>query len=221
MAERRATIWDLPIRLFHWGLVLCLAGSWYTAENDMLDQHVLFGYAALTLLLFRLVWGLVGSDTARFRSFVRGPAEAVAHLRALLRPGPLDAHAGHNPLGGYAVLGLLGLLAVQVGTGLFISGGDIFLVSGPLNGFVSSTLADRLATVHEISFALLQVLVVVHVLAIALYALVKRRNLVRPMLTGTGEIGADDSLPRIVSPVWALLIAALAAGSVWALSLLA
>ncbi|QJE72974.1 hypothetical protein HHL28_07635 [Aerophototrophica crusticola] len=220
MPKRRVTVWDLPTRVFHWGLVFCLAGSWYTSgDEDRLETHLLFGYGALALLLFRVVWGVVGSDTARFASFVKGPAAAWLHLRHLFGTKALEAHAGHNPLGAYAVLALLGLVAVQVGSGLFLSGGDIVLVEGPLSQYVDQRTEDWLETVHETAFILLQVMVAVHVLAIAFYGLFARRDLVGPMLTGRAEV--EGAPPRLASPLKALLVALGAGGVVWALATLA
>lgn len=219
MTERRVKVWDLPTRLFHWGLVIAIAGSWWTAENDDLETHLLFGYAALALVLFRLAWGLFGSETARFASFVRGPGEALAHARELLRPGPLRRHAGHNALGGYAVLLLLALVLVQTVTGLFSSGGDIFLVAGPLNDLVDTRTEGWFETVHEVAFDVILAASAVHIAAILLYWLAKRLNLIGPMVTGSAPLPGDEPAPRLVSPLVGLAVMAVAAGLVWLLSL--
>lgn len=218
MAEGRVKVWDLPTRLFHWGLVASLGGAWWTAETEDLETHLLFGYAALGLVLFRIVWGLVGSDTARFASFVQGPGAAFRHLRELTGPGAMPHHAGHNALGAYAVIALLALVAIQVGTGLFSSGGDIFLVAGPLNSLVSTQVEDLVETVHEVNFDLLLIAVGVHVVAILAYAVLKRLDLVRPMILGTAPLPPDARRPRMASPLLATAIAAVVAGLVWALS---
>lgn len=216
-APRMVTVWDGATRLFHWVLLSCLIGSWWTAETEQLEQHLVFGYAALGLILFRLVWGLVGSETSRFSQFVRSPAVAIAHVRSLLRPGPAEVHVGHNPLGAWAVVALLTLVTVQVVTGLFLSGGDILVVEGPLNHLVSSRTEDVLETIHAVNFTLLQIMVVVHVSAIVFYAVVKRHDLVEPMLTGWTDLPADVPAPRIVSPWRAVLVAGAVAAVVWAL----
>ncbi len=219
MTERRVKVWDLPTRLFHWGLVVALAGSWWTAENDDLETHILFGYAALALVIFRLVWGVVGSETARFSAFVRGPGAAIAHLRELAAPGPLHRHAGHNALGAYAVLLLLALVLVQTVTGLFSSGGDIFLVAGPLNDLVDTATEGWMETVHEVTFDLILIASAVHVAAILLYAVAKRLDLIGPMMTGSARLPESEAAPRLASPVFGLLLMAGAAGLVWLLSL--
>ena len=99
-ARRRVLVWDLPTRLFHWILVASVAGCWWTGERGDMETHALLGYVVLALLLFRLAWGLVGSETARFTSFLRGPSAAIGHVRHFLSPGPLEGEAGHNPVGG-------------------------------------------------------------------------------------------------------------------------
>jgi cytochrome b len=119
-STRRVLVWDLPTRLFHWTLVAAVAGCWWTGERGPMETHALLGYVVLALLLFRLAWGLVGSETARFSSFLRGPGAALTHARHFLRRGPLEAEAGHNPIGGYSVLLLLLLLIVQAVSGLFL-----------------------------------------------------------------------------------------------------
>ncbi|WP_119677957.1 cytochrome b/b6 domain-containing protein [Indioceanicola profundi] len=215
-ASRTVTVWDAPTRIFHWALVLCLAGSWWTAENDDWETHLLFGYGVLGLVAFRLIWGLLGSETARFRHFLKGPGAALSHLRGLVLPGPLAPEAGHNPAGGYAVALILLLLALQVGTGLFLSGGDIFLIEAPLSGAVSSDTTDTLEWLHETNFNLLLALAGLHVVAVLGYWGLKRANLIRPMLTGRMELPADARPPRIASSLLALMVAGGVALSVWA-----
>ncbi|MBI5163805.1 MAG: cytochrome b/b6 domain-containing protein, partial [Magnetospirillum sp.] len=105
-------LWDLPTRLFHWLLVVLVAALWVSGEFDVLSLHLVLGPVVLTLLLFRLAWGVVGSSSARFAAFVRGPAAALAYLQALRR-GESWPGLGHNPLGAYSVVALLGMLAVQ------------------------------------------------------------------------------------------------------------
>lgn len=212
---RRVMVWDLPVRLFHWSLVFCIAAAWWSGENDAMDWHMRFGYAVLALVLFRLIWGLVGSQTARFNQFVRGPAAILAHLRELAAPGRMAAHAGHNPLGALAVIGLLTVVTVQAVTGLFTSDG--IMVDGPLAGKVSGATSALMRTIHKGNFNLLLAIVGLHIAAILLYAGLKRLDLVRPMVTGRAALLASEPAPRIVSLFRAFMVAAIATAAIWAL----
>lgn len=215
-------IWDLPTRLFHWSLVLLVAFSAITGEfgEDLplkfMDWHRLSGYAILALLLFRLVWGVIGSTHARFASFVRGPSAALRYVQEILGRAPATRHLGHNPLGAWSVLGLLACLAVQVGSGLFIADEDLG-VEGPFAKLVSSGVSDTLAEVHEGSFGVLLALIGLHLSAIAFYLFSKGENLVRPMITGRKTLAADADVapPRLASPWLALVLALAAASIVW------
>jgi cytochrome b len=211
---RRMKVWDAPVRLFHWVLVVLLLFAWGTQEWDRMNWHKWVGYSILTLLLFRLVWGVVGSDTARFVRFLRSPAAAFQHL-AHLRRREADREIGHNAAGGWMVLVMLGLIGVQAGTGLFANnlddGGD---TEGPLMHLVGKERSDWLSHIHALNFDLIQWVIVLHVVAIVLYAVLKRQDLVRPMVTGTKLMPADAAAPRMVSPVWAAVVLAVAAGVV-------
>lgn len=205
----RVKIWDWPTRLFHWALVVLIGLQWWTAEEEMIELHILLGTIVLGLLLFRLLWGLIGSSTARFANFVKGPRGVVSYLN-----GSAAKVVGHNPLGGYSVMAMLGLLSVHVALGLFASDDD-GIDSGPLSHLVDYDLAEEAADLHETSFDLLLVLIGVHVAAIVFYALIRRKDLVTPMLTGRGE--ADEGVaPMQDAPLWRfLLAAALAAALAW------
>lgn len=208
-------VWDLPVRLFHWGLVLSLAGAWWTAENGRMDWHMRCGYAVLALILFRLLWGFAGSETARFARFVRGPRAILADLRQLAAPGRLHPHRGHNALGAIAVLALLGLAFLQAATGLFTSDG--IFTDGPLVAWVDGGTAKLLRTIHLTNFDLLLIMVGLHVAAILAYALLKRLDLVRPMVTGRARLADGLPPPRMVSPWRAFVLAGISIASVWAL----
>jgi len=215
-AERSvsARLWDWPVRLVHWLLVVLVAFSWWASE-DHLNWHRWSGYAIIGLVVFRIVWGVVGSPTARFASFVRGPGATLAYMRTLPNRDPTDT-PGHNPLGAWSVVALLLVLAVQVGTGLFVVDVDAF-EGGPLSDRVSYELGRQLADIHELSFRVLQVLVAVHVLAVAYYLIWKRTNLVTAMLTGRRRFATDPGLT--FAPAWrVLVVAALAAALAWAAS---
>lgn len=212
---RRVLVWDLPTRLFHWSLVLAVAGLWWTGERGPIETHALLGYVVLALLLFRILWGLFGSETARFASFLRGPAAGADHVRHLLARGALPHPAGHNPLGGWSVvLLLLVLLILSVG-GLFLYDDEIFWA--PLNAFVGEETEAMLGRLHHLAFDALLVLVALHVAAIFLYWAVKRSNLVGPMLTGRATIAPDAREPRMAGLLLAFILAAIAAAAVWAL----
>lgn len=202
-------VWDLPTRLFHWLVVLLIAFSWWSAETGHMDWHYRSGIAALILLIFRLLWGLIGSTTARFSNFLRSPASVLAYLR---RPKE-SAHApGHNPLGGYSVIGMLLALAIQVGTGLLAVDVD-GIESGPLSYLVSFDQGRVASDVHHLSFTALQFLIVLHLLAIAYYR-VRGRRLILPMVTGRdpqlkedwGEVTGGGAVRAILAWAAALLI---------------
>ena len=200
----REYVWDIPTRLFHWLLVVLLGFSWWSAETYRMDWHRYSGLTILGLVLFRFLWGFFGTSTSRFGQFIKGPRAIWTYLRpnaGAARAAPL----GHNPLGGWAVLAMLLALVVQVGSGLFAVDID-GIESGPLSHLVDFDQGRVAADVHELSFTALQVLVVLHVLAIIVYLLLKRRNLVGAMVTGyrrpEGE-SASAGAERV--PLWRLL----------------
>jgi cytochrome b len=196
------------VRVVHWLLVLLIAFSWWTAEEEMMEWHQRSGIALLGLLVFRLVWGLIGSSTARYASFVRGPGTIVGYLR-----GRTQSPIGHNPLGALSVLALLGALGLQIGLGLFAADDD-WLWPGPLSGFVGEDLAEDIADWHESTFNVLLAVIALHVAAIAFYLLVKRRNLVRPMVTGVTEAPAGTEPMKVAGGVRFFVAAAAAFGAV-------
>jgi cytochrome b len=178
-------VWDLPVRLFHWSIVAFIGLSWWTAKNGFGLVHFWSGYALLFLLVFRILWGFAGSSTARFATFVRGPAAVAAYLR-----GGRQARAGHSPIGALSVLAILLALLVQIATGL-VQIDDEDFIEGPLSGLVGFDTAVLAHEVHEASFNVLLGLIALHLLAIAYYQLVRRRPLVRPMVTGRAALPQD------------------------------
>ena len=182
-AARKSLIWDLPTRLFHWVLVVLIALQYATAEFHFLDMdwHFRFGYATLALILFRVLWGVFGSQTSCFRHFVRGPAAVITHVRALLSTNP-HVSVGHNPLGGWSVLVLLLCVAVQVLSGLFASDG--IDTDGPFADRVSNAAAQAFTRVHDWNQNVLLVLIALHVVAIVLYRVLRNEDLVAAMITG-------------------------------------
>jgi cytochrome b len=206
-------VWDVPTRVFHWAIVVLVGFSWLCAWRGWMGWHLLSGYTVLTLLLFRLAWGFVGSETARFGHFLASPFAAVRHLAHLARREP-DHQVGHNAAGGWMVLVMLLLLAVQVGTGLFAN--DDVLTAGPLAETVDKSTSDWLSHIHVVNFKLIEIAVAAHILAVLAYAVLKRHDLVRPMLTGCKRLPADLPRPRMAS-LWlaALLIVAAAGAVTW------
>jgi len=174
-------VWDLPTRLFHWTLVLLVIAMVWTGWTGKLDLHMTLGQAVLSLVLFRLVWGFTGNRYARFSEFVAGPMAGLRYLGTLFgRPGP--NYVGHNPVGGWAVLAMLGLLALQAGTGLFTS--DDIVTDGPLFSKVSGSTAALLGSIHRRAIWVLLAVIAIHLLSSVFYLTIKRENLVTPMITG-------------------------------------
>ena len=185
-------LWDAPTRIVHWALVVLLGFSWWAADTDHLQWHRWSGYWIVGLVVFRLAWGFAGSDSARFASFVKGPRATLAYLRTL----PQRPHGdvpGHNPLGALSVLAILATLVVQVVTGLFAVDIDAF-EAGPLSDRVDFDTGRLFAKWHHWSFTTLQVLVVLHLVAVAFYLVYKRANLIAPMITGRRRFAGDPGL---------------------------
>jgi cytochrome b len=205
----RVAVWDLPIRLFHWTLVLLIAAAWWTAEEELHEWHARVGLFILGLIVFRLVWGVIGSSTARFASFVKGPRGIADYLRG--RSGNV---LGHNPLGALSVLALLAVVAAEVGLGLFASDED-GLLSGPLAHWISDDAAEEVTELHADLFDWLLILIGVHVAAILFYLAVKRDNLIAPMVHGR-RTAPPGTVPNDSAPAWRFAVAAaIAVAIVW------
>ena len=211
----RVLVWDAPVRLFHWTLATLVVFSFVTGKiaGDWLPWHMRSGYAILTLLLFRLAWGVVGSETARFASFLRGPGHAIAYVRSIAS-GAHRRVLGHNPLGGWAVLAMLAALLVQASSGLFVD--DEIMTQGPLAVKASEATVGRMSAVHSYNEWVILGLVVLHLAAIASYYFAFRADLVRPMVSGYMEVPGGAAQPAR-RPAWlaALLLAAAAAFVYW------
>ncbi|MET0364098.1 MAG: cytochrome b/b6 domain-containing protein [Sphingobium sp.] len=214
MASRaRIKIWDAPTRLFHWSVVGLLGFSWWSAETHRMDWHQLSGLTLAGLVIFRLIWGVIGSSTARFAGFVKGPRAIWTYLRS----GGHDA-IGHNPLGALSVVALLAVLAAQIGSGLLAVDID-GIESGPLSYLVDFDQGRLASSVHDIMFTILQALVVLHILAVLFYLVIKKRNLIAPMVSGSQTANGPDTEPLVAAPLWRLAVAAIIAGmSAYALS---
>ncbi len=180
----RLRVWDLPTRIFHWSLFACVVGAFITikAGGDWIDWHMRFGLTACGLLLFRLIWGFVGSRYARFCQFLRGPAAVVGYVR-----GRVPAGVGHSPLAGWAAIALLALFGFQAFSGLFTT--DDILVSGPLAG-LSGAWSDTLSRLHRQTEPFMLGLVALHVLAIVWYRF-RGQRLTSAMIHGDARLPAD------------------------------
>ena len=203
----KQAVWDLPTRLFHWLLVALIAFSWWSAENDEFDLHIWSGLAVLTLLVFRLLWGLVGSSTARFVNFIRGPRAILAYLRDMKGWRAI----GLTPLGALSVVALLGLIALQAGLGLFASDEDGFF-EGPLAYLISADMSEALTELHEDTFEILKIFIGLHIAAILFYRLMLGKRLVGPMITGRAKLEPGIEPMRPAKWWAALLCLAIAIG---------
>lgn len=183
--DKKIRVWDVPVRLFHWAIVVLLTVSYFTGQagGEWMKFHFWSGYAILTLLLFRIAWGCVGSTTARFSDFVKGPEAFLAYLRDLLL-GRRTYEVGHNPVGGAMVVLLLFAVLAQVAAGLFAADTDMGTVNGPLANLIPDKWVDRLTHFHAFWVNVLLVLVGLHVLAAVVYLVWKRQNLIGAMFTG-------------------------------------
>jgi cytochrome b len=201
-------VWDLAVRATHWLLAVLIPFSWWSATNDHLPWHRLSGYTILGLLVFRLIWGFVGSPTARFGEFLSSPRGVIAYLRGKAAP-----IVGHNPLGGWSVVAMLVVLAGQVGLGLFSVDEDS-VEAGPLSKFLSFDTSRAIAHLHSKLFLVLLGLIGLHLAAIAVYAL-RRTNLVAPMITGVAPLVEGAESPRLAARWRVVPAAALAAVIAW------
>jgi len=180
-------VWDLPIRLFHWLLVLCVVLSFITVKigGNAMEFHALIGYCVLTLVIFRVCWGLVGSHHARFIHFVPSPKGLVNYIL-----GKTKAGLGHNPLGALSVLALLFSLGLQATTGLFAN--DDIAFEGPFAKYVSNDMVQFLTSIHYFNEKVLIILIALHLCAILYYQKFKGENLIKPMLLGDKEIDPSE-----------------------------
>jgi cytochrome b len=216
--QAQVKVWDVPVRLFHWLLVLLFAFMFFSGKSgsDWMEWHMRSGYAILALVLFRILWGFAGGTHARFSNFLAGPSDGLRFAQKLLARVPAP-YAGHNPLGGWMVLALLLALLFQAGTGLFAN--DDLLSEGPLASLVSKATSNRLSEFHSWNFNLLLLLAAVHILAVLYHMLFMKENLIGAMFTGVKHLPADaaagSASARFASPWFALLLLALAATAVY------
>lgn len=209
---RRVRIWDRPTRVFHWLLVVLFVICFASGKGGRFDIHMVAGQALLVLVVARIAWGFLGSETSRLRGLVRPPAETMLYLRSLFRRTP-DHSAGHNPLGGLSVLVMLAALVVQAAIGLVAVDAD-GVNEGPLSFLVSYEAARVAARLHHLGVDLLMLLVAAHILAVLFHLLYKRENLIAAMFTGRARMPEASREPAFAPDGRALLILALSAAAV-------
>jgi len=208
-ADGLTRVWDLPTRLFHWTLAALVVFSFTTAKlgGNWMDWHMRSGYAVLTLVLFRILWGFAGSRYATFSTFVRGPRTVLAYLG-----GQVKHVAGHNPLGALSVLALLAVMGVQAITGLFAN--DDIATEGPLAKLVSGATSTLLTTIHNRGEYVIYALVGLHVAAVVFYTVVKREPLLSAMVRGDRRLDAPPAQDDAALRLRGLLLFALSASLV-------
>jgi cytochrome b len=180
-------VWDLPVRLFHWLLVICIVVSFVTVKigGNAMDFHARAGYCVLALIIFRICWGLIGSHHARFINFVPSPKSLFSYVS-----GKTTAGLGHNPLGALSVLALMASVGLQAVTGLFAN--DDISFEGPFAKHVSNGMVELLTSIHYFNEKVLIILIALHLCAILYYQKFKGENLVKPMIVGDKEIDPSE-----------------------------
>lgn len=206
----RVRVWDLPTRTFHWLFAAAVTAAWISGDDARYTHlHTFFGYTALALVLFRLVWGVMGGRYARFTQFLRGPATVLAHLKGLRHPSR-SHHLGHNPAGGWAILLLLVLVALLGMSGIAVLGGEEGF--GPLAGQLSIAQGVVIHEWHEALAWILLGVVALHLCGVALESVLQRENLPRAMVTGykCGDTAEAESRNATTLGVAMLLLLAVA-----------
>lgn len=213
--KKEVAVWDIWVRLFHWTLVALIGFSWLSAElgGNWMIWHTQAGFITAGLIIFRVIWGVAGSWSARFSQFVRSPKQVMAYIKGEDK----SEHLSHNPLGALGVLAILLLVALQVLTGLF-SNDDIF-IEGPLAHLISYDLSLEITEIHEAVFNLLLLVVATHILAVLYHQKIRKEPLIQSMLHGRKP--SSLPVPQLKTPIAALIIAlAIGAGiSLWLFSL--
>jgi cytochrome b len=194
-------VWDWPLRAFHWLLALSVTAAVITGETggNLIDWHGRLGVLIVGLLVFRIIWGFIGSTHARFINFFPTPGKIKAYLQGQWQG------LGHNPLGALSVIALLGVLIILVVSGLFSN--DDIAFQGPLFNLVDKSTSDKLSGLHNLIFNLLAALVTLHLAAIIFYARFKKDNLVWPMLNGKKSVPKDHPVPTTKLEISRLLVA--------------
>ena len=190
-------IWDIWVRLFHWSFAISVVFMLISGGTGWLffDWHRTIGEWVMVLVVFRILWGIVGSSNARLTQLLHSPRSSIEHLTALFKRR-LPSERGHNAAGSWAVLLMLLLIGVQAATGFFIADEDE-LIEGALYGSLSSATTELMYRIHNINAELLQVVVIVHVVMVFAYLFYGRQNLITTMIHGSMKWLSDAALPRI------------------------
>ena len=192
--SKKIHVWDIPVRLFHWSLVALFCFSFYSGKTggfELMDYHMYSGYTVLTLIIFRILWGFFGGRYARFSHFIQSPGKIAKYLGSL-KNATEKTTIGHNPAGGLSVVIMLLLLLGQGLTGLFTN--DDIMLEGPLTHLVSYDQSRSLTGLHETISWLLVGVISLHIFAIIFYRVVRKVNLVKPMITGQVEVNIEDEV---------------------------
>jgi cytochrome b len=181
-------VWDIYIRTFHWLLLICILVSFISFRLDEMDIHFISGHCVLALLIFRVIWGVIGSRTALFHTFIKGPGAVLSYVK---NPSSekFKGMIGHSPIAALSVIAMLGIISLQVATGLISD--DEILLQGPLAKYVSGELSYQATTYHGINAKLIIGLIVLHLAAIAFYRFIKKDDIVKPMVTGQKVVSED------------------------------
>ena len=189
-------IWDLPLRVFHWLLVISIFGSWYTSnqDNGLIEYHLIVGYVTLGLIVFRVAWGILGTTHSRFAQFIPTPSKLLNYIKNFKSPHS-TSHAGHNPLGSLMVVFMLTIILLQAVSGLFMN--DDIYTSGPYYGTITGKLEDIAIFIHRNGFNVIIGTIVLHIFAIVFYKYFKKQALVKAMITGkksSDDVTKKDSI---------------------------
>lgn len=209
--NNKIKVWDLPTRVFHWGMILLLGCLWWTADAGEMDWHQVLAYSLMIFIIFRLIWGVIGSDTSRFSHFIKHPKTVLDYMKQTKHRG-VTSSVGHNPLGGYMVITLILLVSTQLISGLFTT--DEVFTEGPLYPFVSSDTGSLMTWIHRKVFYVMLGLASIHVLAV-IYHSIKGDSVIAPMITGYKQVSDKGQLaPKFKPILMALLLLVLVAGLV-------
>jgi len=224
--QKTVRLWDFPVRPFHWALVIAIVTSWWSNQEVMIDIHAISGYSVLALVLFRIIWGFVGSSNARFTGFLAGPRKVIGYMRKLPNGSARDlTYPGHNPAGGWMVVVLILLVAIQAISGLFTSEDTFLFFDGPLVAYVNSDVASTMNFIHHTNINLIYAAVALHVLAAIFYLMIKRENLIGAMITGMRKVPESVATGfvqiRFASPVLGIAILVVCGLAVWGMVIIA